>query len=1106
MADIQGPTVKIGADASAVDTVLKSIPGKFQQLQTEVAGLGGKFEQVGQSMSKAGIYATAGITAPMAVAVGAVGQMTNQAADYQSQLSEVFTLMPGLSKGAMDQMSSDVKSLSSEYGIAASDVIPALYQAISAGVPADNVFSFLETSAQTSIGGVTDLTSAVDVLTSVTNAYGTENLSVSDAADILFTGAKMGKTTIGELSANMSKVAPIAASMGLSLDQVVSGLDSMTMQGEGTAEAATKLKSMLAELSQEGSKSDEVFKSIAGKSFPEFIAQGGSLQEALSLLSEAAQAQGGSVKNFFGSIEAGMGALMLTSEQGAQKYSAAMDEMDQRQGAALTAAETRMDNAKFKMDQIREQLHNSMLDIGEAFLPILQNDILPIIKNDLVPLITGTVVPAIKSFAEWFNKLDEPARRAAIGLGLFAGAIGPLLMVLGPLVSAGGSLLSGLTGITTAASGITGLGTAASGATPALAALFGPAGILAVGLGAGALTAYATNFGDFRDNINSIISDLGKAAGNIQSGDYEEAGRNCAQAFGDGFETAADLITAVIEGLPSAVSAAGSFISGAQEAGMEFGESIGRGAVEGISSLSGPVADAIRLITSENAAKNEIPAAIRKWFSGFSLEAEGKSLGQSLVDGFLSVNFGGLATPIKGALTGAFDEIIALEKQKIAELSGISVDELNRKLKEDNGGLFGLGNIIADAGNESERKPTTYAPGISTGKIPGSVVIDISNAEIKNPNSSSAFAAFVADKNKGLSDGQKYSDEALKTLWEGSDKIRKKYEGQSTAQTKATEAITSSTNAVNEFTKSLTPVSGKSAAEEAVAATTAQIAAESRGGGDSYDLFSGDPAAYLEKELKADLDLFYGGSLDALIKDYESYGKTLQDKIHSIFAEGKSLSGYGGDESEWMAKASPALNSFKTSLSDFSSIIGDGNVTLSEAARYLNQYNHESGQQIQYSQQQVGQSHEMLSAIMQISDAQSTYSQYMQDGSLSTQEAADMNSRLTEINRLLGEAGVTATGGVGGLPPALQSLASYASSAVSQINAAISSANAAVASAQQYITQANTAGQYRADPSVPASKLSDKSVSILIKDNVFGQTTTANDVLRSAFSQISAGL
>ena len=83
-------------------------------------------------------------------------------------------------------------------------MIPALYQAISAGVPADNVFTFLSTAAETGIGGCTDLETAVDALSSVTNAYGLENLSTAQAADTLFTGVKMGKTTIEELSANLS--------------------------------------------------------------------------------------------------------------------------------------------------------------------------------------------------------------------------------------------------------------------------------------------------------------------------------------------------------------------------------------------------------------------------------------------------------------------------------------------------------------------------------------------------------------------------------------------------------------------------------------------------------------------------------------------------------------------------------------------------------------------------------------------------------------------------------------------------------------------------------------------------------------------------------------
>ncbi len=55
---------------------------------------------------------------------------------------------------------------SSEIGIVAEDVVPALYQALSAGVPQDNVFNFLETAGKASIGGITTIETSVDGLSS----------------------------------------------------------------------------------------------------------------------------------------------------------------------------------------------------------------------------------------------------------------------------------------------------------------------------------------------------------------------------------------------------------------------------------------------------------------------------------------------------------------------------------------------------------------------------------------------------------------------------------------------------------------------------------------------------------------------------------------------------------------------------------------------------------------------------------------------------------------------------------------------------------------------------------------------------------------------------
>ncbi len=1107
MADIQGPTVRIGADASAVDTVLKSIPGKFQQLQTEVAGLGGKFEQVGQSMSQVGIYATAGITAPMAAAVGAVGLMTNQAVAFSGQMGEVYTLLPNLSADAKAKMSADVKALSSEYGIMSEDVVPALYQALSSGVPPENVMSFLGTAAQTSIGGCTDLTSAVDVLSSSVNAYGNDVLSAQQASDILFTGVKMGKTTMGELSANMSKVAPVAAALKIPLDQVVGSLDAMTLQGEPTAEAATKIKSMLAELSQEGSKSADIFEQLAGKSFTEFIKGGGTLQEALQLMAGASSQYGGSIKNEFGSIEAGMAALMLTSESGSKAYDAAMKEMAKSTGAMGQAYKEMSQTAQQQLNQLKSELHNQILEIGEAFLPILQNDILPIIKNDLVPLITGTVVPAIKNFADWFNKLDEPARRAAIGLGLFAGAIGPLLMVLGPIVSAGGSLLTGLTGIATAASGITGLGTAASGATPALAALFGPAGILAVGLGAGALAAYATNFGDFRDNINEVIGDIGRAASNIQTGNYEAAGRDMAQAVADGFETVGDLIT---KGIPEADKLLKGFISGLEE--------VARGAGEGFRE------EFDQAVNSGAVVLDQFLDSITQAVSSFDAIALGQKVGADIVSGISNApaNIMGFASSIYSALINwNWGSLGAQIGSLIA--SGIKI--INPIV----GGplVAGLDGFLNPKGQTSEGTP--YVNPATQGSFSfagnqGSYNSVTGKWEIpKTSGSSSQSAAELLAKERDIrvSDAQKMLD--------SSDKLRAKYETQTNAQTAANKATESGTAAINNFTQTLTSASKAVAAPVSTPTNPDGSAFSGPGSSRAIDTFTTDPSRYFSDKLNQAAKTAGFDTVSEFESYLGEYGKTLKDKAREYFSEEKAA-GFGGnwDFDAWFSEASkgisPAKNgidSFIQSLSSFgmnanqaavmqqkyNDIAQDGVAANGEAVDYIARFKQQTGDLTQYTQQNITETQGLLQAMIQAGQAQDQYTQYMSDGSLSAQEAADMNSRLADINRLLGDAGVTATGGVSGLPPALQSLASYAQSAATTINNAIANANAAVASAQSYVNQARSyVGQFQADTSVPTSRLSEKSISVLIKDNVFGQTTTANDVLRSAFSQISAGL
>ncbi|HUT68654.1 MAG TPA: phage tail tape measure protein, partial [Dehalococcoidales bacterium] len=197
-------------------------------------GIEQKMRTVGANMTKIG----AGITA----AVGLIGGASlKMAADFDSAMREVNTMML-LNEAEFQSFSAEIREMSTTMGVDAVDSAKALYQAISAGVPRENVIEFLQVATKAAIGGVTETTTAVDGLTTVLNAF---KLPISDAqkvADFMFTTIKGGKTTFEELSASLFNVAPIAAASNVEFEEVAAALAAMTQQGVPTAQATTQLR------------------------------------------------------------------------------------------------------------------------------------------------------------------------------------------------------------------------------------------------------------------------------------------------------------------------------------------------------------------------------------------------------------------------------------------------------------------------------------------------------------------------------------------------------------------------------------------------------------------------------------------------------------------------------------------------------------------------------------------------------------------------------------------------------------------------------------------------------------------------------------------------
>lgn len=285
--------------------------------------------------------------------------------DYESGIAEVSTLLPDASKAEMDQLGEGAKQIALDTGAEINDVTSAMYQAISASVPQDQVLDFLRTAEKAATGGVTDMETAVDAITSVTNAYGTDTISATEASDKMFSAVKLGKTTFDELAGSLYNVVPTAVGAGVSFDDITGALAAMTAQGVPTSVATTQLRQAIVELSDSGSNTGKKFKELAGVGFRDFIAQGNNLSDAFQIMQQEADKTGVGVNELFSSVEAGNAVLSLSGDH-AQLFADDIAAMQDSSGATDTAYGKMTDTVAHRSELMKAQFEDIKLSAGEA--------------------------------------------------------------------------------------------------------------------------------------------------------------------------------------------------------------------------------------------------------------------------------------------------------------------------------------------------------------------------------------------------------------------------------------------------------------------------------------------------------------------------------------------------------------------------------------------------------------------------------------------------------------------------------------------------------------------------------------------------------------------
>lgn len=345
----------------------------------------------------------------------ALSGLASQANEFSAAMAEVNTLLSGNSE--MPRLTQEAKNLAAQFGGSPTQQAQAFYQAISAGAGnAEQATALLTAANKLAIGGVTDVTTAVDGLTSITNAYGIETSEASRVSDALFVAMRAGKTTVGELSGSIGKVAATAATAGLSFEETLGSISALTTQGIATAEAVTGLKATLSNVLKPSKAASDAAKELG----IDFSLAGLQSKGLSGFLDELVTATGGSEEkllDLFGSTEA-LNTVFALTGGAAETFGNIMVDMANSAGQTDTAFNKVSNTMSQKLDVLKGkfavtgvELGNFIVTASTPFVDALNanyDDYIGYFK-DLFNATKTTLNALIQLWAPWATKVSKIA-------------------------------------------------------------------------------------------------------------------------------------------------------------------------------------------------------------------------------------------------------------------------------------------------------------------------------------------------------------------------------------------------------------------------------------------------------------------------------------------------------------------------------------------------------------------------------------------------------------------------------------------------------------------------------------------------------------------------
>lgn len=410
--DFGSIAAKMTLDISNFTSQLNLAQNQAQRLAVETS----RSFQIGSALTGMGKVLSTAVTLPL---LGIAATSIKVGNEFQAQMSRVQAIA-GATGGELDKMKAQAIELGAKTAFSAKEAAQGMENLASAGFQVNEIMDAMPGVLDLAAVSGGDVAASSEAMASSLRAFGLEAGQAGHVADVFARAAADTNAETVDMAEAMKYVAPVAHSMGLSLEETAASIGIMADAGIKGSQAGTTLRGALSRIAK---PTKAMVKSMdqLGVSFYDANGKMIPLREQIAQLKTATAGLTQEERNrhlvtLYGQNSlSGMLALLDAGPEKLDKMTNALINSD---GAAREMAETMQDNLASKIEQMGGAFESAAIVIQQILEPALTK-----------------VVGGITKLIEAFLNMSPVGQKMVVIFAGMVAALGPLLLIAGTVMT-----------------------------------------------------------------------------------------------------------------------------------------------------------------------------------------------------------------------------------------------------------------------------------------------------------------------------------------------------------------------------------------------------------------------------------------------------------------------------------------------------------------------------------------------------------------------------------------------------------------------------------------------------------------------------------------------